>query len=148
MRKAFSFFSLTRWAMIGALGAVVVACAPRLDSRGNMPSGEKFSELRPGEFSRQEILEILGSPSSTAAFGQETWYYVSKRTETMAFLEPKILQRQVLELRFDKDGVLRKIKNLDLADGYVFDKVERTTPVTGSKMTILEQLFGNIGRFE
>jgi len=137
------YFALTV-VVVGSLGA----CTPRIDVRGNMPDPERLSEIKPGEFSRDEITEILGSPSSVAAFDQETWYYVSQRTETVAFFEPEVKERKILILRFDKDGTLSDMETLSAEDGQKILPVDRKTPTAGNEMTVLDQLFGNLGRFK
>lgn len=140
--------NLLRLAGIGVLALGLTACSPRIEIRGNLPDPERLAELRPGEFSREEVFEILGSPSSIAAFDQETWYYISERTETVAFMAPQVTDRKVLVLRFDGNGVLSDMQALGMDDGYAIRPVGRETPTAGNEITIMEQIFGNVGRFE
>lgn len=130
-----------------ALIALLGACAPKVDIRGNLPDPERLSEISPGEQSRGEVEEILGSPSSVAVFDQETWFYVSQRTETVAFFEPEVKERKVVILKFDKDGIVSKIELLSAEDGKIVQPIDRKTPTAGNEFTLIEQLFGNLGRF-
>ncbi len=134
---------------VGAIGLVLAvgACSPRIDVRGNLPDPERLSEIAPGEQTREEVAEILGTPSSVAMFDQETWYYVSQRTETLAFFEPEIKERNVVILRFDKKGVVSDVKKLGVDDGQNVLPVERTTPTSGNTLSFWDQIFGNLGRF-
>lgn len=136
---------------LGAVSLAVLllagACAPRVDTRGNLPDPERLTELKPGQISRDEVLENLGSPSSVAAFDEETWYYISERTETTSIFAPEIKERKVLVLTFDKKGILSSIRNLGLDDGYQVSHIKRETPTGGNEIGLFEQLFGNIGRF-
>ncbi|MGB0672097.1 MAG: outer membrane protein assembly factor BamE, partial [Rhodospirillales bacterium] len=109
---------------------------------------ERLADIRPGEISRAEVAEILGSPTNIAPFDGESWYYVSERTETFAFFEPEVKERQVLVLNFDKSGVLRDMKALSLQDGKEVALVDRETPTAGNDFTVIQQIFGNLGRFE
>lgn len=123
------------------------ACASRLDTRGNLPDPERLAEIRAGQHTREEVSEILGSPSSVAVFDQETWYYVSERTATFAFFEPRVTRRKVVVLRFDEKGVVSDISTLGLKDGRIVKPVERETPTVGNELTFMDQLLGNLGRF-
>ena len=136
-------------AVIAMLGLVlaVSACSPRAHTRGNLPDPKKVSQLKEGDISREEVIEFLGSPSSRASFGDEVWFYISEQTETFAWFEPEIKNRQVLALHFDRDGTLNKIEvsGLDQANSVI--PIDRKTPTHGNKMTVLEQLVGNFRRF-
>ncbi len=125
----------------------VAACVPRVETRGHLPDPELVAEIEPGETSRDEVEEILGSPSHIAVFGGETWFYISKRTETEAFFAPELKDRKVLVLKFDKEGNLIKKASLKAEDGHIVDPVDRETPTAGNDFTILDQLLGNLGRF-
>ena len=129
------------------LALALAACAPRFDARGNLPDPEQLAEIKPGTHTRQEVSEILGSPSSTAFLDNETWYYISKSTETLAFFEPTVRERQVVIVRFDDKGVVSDVKTLGLEQGRRIEPVDRVTPTAGHELTIMEQLFGNFGRF-
>ena len=133
--------------MAGALVLSVAACAERLDTRGNLLDPDRVMEIKPGEQTREEVAEILGSPSSITPFGSDTWYYISKRTATFAFFEPKVTERQVLVVKFSKDGKVASVDSKGLDQSRVINPVERKTPTHGNKMTILEQMIGNLGRF-
>jgi len=129
-----------------ALG-LATACSPTVDLRGHLPSQEALERLAPGIQSRNDVIEILGTPSMVASFGDETWYYVGEKTERIAFLEPEVLERSVIALRFDRDGRLTAVDHLGLKDGKEIEPVDRTTPTAGKELTLLEQLIGNLGRF-
>ena len=124
------------------------ACESRLNTRGNLLDPERIADIQPGELSRDEVAEILGSPSSITPFGSDTWYYISQRTETFAFFSPEVIERQILVISFNKDGKVAKVDTLGLDQGQSINHIERTTPTHGNKMTIIEQMIGNLGRFK
>ena len=132
--------------MIGAIG--LGACEGRLDTRGNLPDPERLAEIVPGQIRQEQVAEVLGSPSHIAAFGGETWYYVSQRTRTFAFFEPEVVDQRVVMVRFDEQGIVRAVDHMSLEDANAVALVERETPTTGTDFTILDQLLGNIGRFQ
>jgi outer membrane protein assembly factor BamE (lipoprotein component of BamABCDE complex) len=135
--------------LLFSIGLIVLlgACAPKIDVRGNLPDPERLSEITPGDQSRSEVEEILGTPSSIAVFDQETWLYVSQRTETIAFFEPEVKERKVVILKFDKDGIVSAVETLSAENGKRIEPVDRKTPTAGNEFTLIDQLFGNLGRF-
>jgi outer membrane protein assembly factor BamE (lipoprotein component of BamABCDE complex) len=132
---------------VAAVGLFLGACSPRVSTHGNLPDPDKIAELAPGKQNRQQVQQLLGSPSSVTAFGGETWVYVSHRTETIAFLKTETNDRKVLVVRFDKKGVVEAVETLGLEHARKLDPVDRVTPTTGNEMTVLEQMLGNFGRF-
>ena len=137
------------WRCIAATALVplLVACAPITNQRGNLPDSELLSQIEPGEQSRDDVANILGSPTSIASFGGETWYYISSQTETIAFYEPEVVDQRVVAIAFDDDGMVASVRTYGLEDAQDIEPVARVTPTGGREMTFLEQLFGNIGRF-
>ncbi|MEQ8193017.1 MAG: outer membrane protein assembly factor BamE [Rhodospirillales bacterium] len=129
------------------IASAVASCGSRLSVHGSIVDPQKLSEVKSGQMTRQEVQEILGSPSSKAVFDQESWYYISSKTSSFAFFEPKFLERNVVIVRFDKKGVVSKVEKLDLKDGRKVQIVERTTPTKGKEFTFIEQVVGNVGRF-
>ncbi|MDP2734301.1 MAG: outer membrane protein assembly factor BamE, partial [Hoeflea sp.] len=82
-----------------------------------------------------------GTPSTTATFDNEVFYYVSqKRTRAASFLKPQLVGQSVLAVYFDEDGTVKNIANYTLQDGRVFDMISRTTPTGGVDKTFLAQI--------
>ncbi|MGE0119647.1 MAG: outer membrane protein assembly factor BamE [Dongiaceae bacterium] len=130
-----------------AAAALLGACSPRIDQRGNLLDPEAVLAVQPGVQTKDQVAQLLGTPSTVATFDDKTWYYISKRTETTAFFAPDITDQQVLVVKFDDLDMVEKVQLYGMNDGYEVDPVGRTTPTYGQRLTILQQLFGNIGRF-
>jgi len=103
-------------------------------------------DLVPVGASREQALLTLGTPSSTATFDNEVLYYISqKRTRSMAFQKPKLVEQSILAIYLNKDGVVERRANYTLQDGKVFDMISRTTPTGGKDLTFLQQLMSGVG---
>lgn len=141
--------TLKQLLVLGVMSGILMlgACESRISSRGNLPDPDLLASIQPGESSRDDVALLLGSPSSVAMFENETWFYISQRTETFAFFEPEVMERQVIIIRFDDAGVLKTIETRGLEDGQEILPVERETPTLGNEITVFQQFFGNIGRF-
>ncbi len=129
-------------------GLMLSGCAKDINARGNLPPDEALTQLQPGEQTRQDVQLILGTPSHVASFGTETWYYISALTTQYAFYAVEELERDVYVLTFDERGILREVKNYGLEDGEEIQVVERETPTMGREFSLIEQLIGNLGRFD
>ena len=131
-----------------ALAATGLAgCVATVDQRGNLPEADKFAQIRPGTTTREQVTKILGTPSSTGVFDDRNWYYISRRTKQVAFFDPDVLDQQVYVVNFDAAGVVRGIDHKDLKDGREIDPAPGATPAPGRELTFLEQVLGNLGRF-
>lgn len=129
------------------VSAAVSGCATRVALRGNLPDSERLAEVVPGDMSREEVAEILGSPSSVTPFDSDLWLYISEKTETFAFMAPEVVERNVIMVRFNDKGLVKEIKKLDLSSAQDIKHVERITPTSGNEITFWDQLFNNMGRF-
>lgn len=125
----------------------LASCSSRIYSQGNLPDEDRLSDIEIGVHNREHVSNILGSPSSIAVFDKETWYYISKRTESFAFFEPELKERQVVILRFDSNGVVSDVSTLDMKDGRLIQPVERETPTAGNELGVIDQIIANFGRF-
>jgi outer membrane protein assembly factor BamE (lipoprotein component of BamABCDE complex) len=125
----------------------LTACQPTFDQRGNLPDQKRVATIEPGVTTKQEVSQILGSPSSVSTFSDRTWYYISRRTEQTAFFQPEVLDQQVVVVGFDEGGVVRDVQRLSLADSRPVDPSTRETPSAGKELGFMEQLLGNLGKF-
>ncbi len=128
-------------------GVMISACTSRYATRGNLPDPDRLAEVVPGEVHARDVAEILGTPSTFSTFAGESWYYISERVEYYAFLEPEILERKVVQVRFSKDGTVEWVGQKDSQQTRNIAFVDRVTPTAGNEITFFEQIFGNLGRF-
>lgn len=139
---------LCRAVLPAIVAAGLLGCSPIQATRGNLVQDEKLSQIEVGLSTSDDVAEILGTPSTVATFDNAVWYYIGQRTERTAFFRPEIIERRILVVEFDPDtGILQAMEELDLEDGQEVVLVERRTPTLGRRITFLEQMFGNIGRF-
>ena len=130
------------------LAALASGCGPRIDNRGHDLDPDRIAKIAPGKLNRDDVREVLGSPSSIGILEKESWYYLSQRTETVAFFAPKVKERRILVVRFDDKGVVSDVRVLGAEDGRIVEINGRETPTSGNEYTIFEQLFGNLGRYK
>lgn len=131
----------------GLVAGVLASCAPMVHTDGQIPDPVKLASVQIGVQTQDEVAEMLGTPSSIGTFDPNTWYYISKRTSTTAFLEPDVLEQRVVVINFDDSGVVRGVRLYGLDDANAISPVGRSTPTKGKQLTVLDQMLGNLGRY-
>jgi outer membrane protein assembly factor BamE (lipoprotein component of BamABCDE complex) len=107
---------------------------------------EQQLELVPVGSSREQVVLALGSPSTTATFDTEVYYYISQtRKRSVAFQNPRLVDQRILAVYFGEDGRVTSIANYGKKDGKIFDFISRTTPTGGKDQSFIGQLLAGAG---
>lgn len=127
-----------------ALAATVSlgACMGETYHRGYVASDLAMQQVSVGS-SRDQVLIALGTPSTTAEFGGEVFYYVSQtERRPVRFMTASTVDQRVLAVYFDETSqTVTRIADYGLQDGRVFDFVSRTTPTGGKDFSFISQIF-------
>lgn len=131
------------------LAALMVGCTPAQKLEGYRMDPDQLALIEPGQSDKDDVLELMGSPSNMATFQRsgDVWYYISRKTERLAFLDSETISQNVLVIRFDETDTVTGVKKYDKEDGRDIAFVERKTETKGKELGLFEQLFGNLGRF-
>ena len=126
---------------------LAVACSPVRKTHGYAPRESQLAELKVGTDGKAEVAGKIGRPTTVGMFDKNEWYYITRQTQNRAFLAPKVLSQEVVVVGFTEDGIADSVDRYGLEDGRVVNLVTRITPTRGKRLTFLQQLLGNIGRF-
>ena len=126
---------------------ITAGCEPRISTHGFVPRNDLIEQLQPGEQSKIDVVRILGSPTMLATFDENTWYYVTQTTENKSFFKPRLVDQEILALTFSETGLLQSVGKTGFADAKQIIPEPDKTPTVGKNLTIIQQLFGNLGRF-
>lgn len=132
--------------LLVAFGLAVAACNTPIHVRGHVTDPQSIEEIKEGEYTEEDVLALLGTPSTVSTFNTHKWYYIGYRSSQFAFELPEVLERNVLAVSFDEDGLVKGKEVFSLEDGREIDFVSRETPTEGRDFTILQQILGNMGR--
>ncbi|HTK35952.1 MAG TPA: outer membrane protein assembly factor BamE [Caulobacteraceae bacterium] len=138
--------SVIALAALGLVGLSMAACAPTVAYNGFQAREDKPQDVKVGEDTKSTVTARLGSPSTTSSFEPNTWYYISQSTTKVAYQNPKLISRDVVEIKFGPDEKVTEVKHLGLKNGYELAYNKNETPTRGRELSVLEQLLGNIGR--
>ena len=82
-----------------------------VDSHGAHYLEKKQKELKVNSSNKNDIVELLGPPSTKSEFDNDLWIYIERkktRTTMLKFGQKKIFVNNVLVLDFDKYGILQR----------------------------------------
>ncbi len=122
-------------------------CIRNTDLVGYTFKNKDLSTIKPGKTSQQEIINLLGSPSTYSTYGNNSWYYIATEQESIAFFSAKIKQQKIVEITFDKKNIVNDVKEYSEKDASKIKIVNDKTLTEGHDIGIMGQLLGNIGRF-
>lgn len=118
-----------------------------IQARGNRVDPDQLAQLVPGTSTRNDVMALIGSPTTRATFDDNTWLYISEMTKPVIGSTNVVRDQQVVTVSFDRQGVLRKVERKGPDDAVPVDIASRTTPTPGNDTNFLQQLLGNVGRF-
>jgi outer membrane protein assembly factor BamE (lipoprotein component of BamABCDE complex) len=126
-----------------ALAALILAgCAAGLTQsfqRGYVLPEGALEQIPLGS-SQEQVLIVLGTPSTVATVSGEVFYYISQRTEQTSFLPQEEVNRRVIAIYFDKTRKVQRLADYGIRDGKIFDSISRTTPAGGEELSYIRYL--------
>jgi outer membrane protein assembly factor BamE (lipoprotein component of BamABCDE complex) len=127
--------------------ALLAACTPSRAIRGNMLDDYRIAQVVPGTSSQSDVMRALGSPTTTDPFDANTWYYIGQKTEKKGIFDPKVTEEKIYRATFDPETrLLIELVALD-TDRNDIPLAREVTPTSGNEMTAVQQMLGNLGKF-
>jgi outer membrane protein assembly factor BamE (lipoprotein component of BamABCDE complex) len=124
------------------LGLMLGGCAVgETFQRGYMLPEGALQQIPLGA-SQEQVLIVLGTPSTVATVSGESFYYISQRAERpISFMQTKVVDQRVIAVYFDRNRKVQRLAEYGVKDGKVFDFISRTTPTGGADQSIINGLF-------
>jgi outer membrane protein assembly factor BamE (lipoprotein component of BamABCDE complex) len=140
LRRRTALAARTAAALV-AVGVLLGGCFNETFQRGYIIPDGALEQIPIGS-SQEQVLIVLGTPSTVATVSGEAFYYISQRAErNVAFLQPNLVDQRVVAVYFDRNRRVERLANYGLKDGKVFDYVSRTTPTTGKEVNYINAMF-------
>lgn len=125
--------------------ALLGGCMGIKEHKGYVLDKELASAVQVGVDNKASVEKTLGRPSFTGQFNQNDWYYVARDTKTVAFRSQKVVDQDVLHIRFDAAGNVVSVNRTDETLVANIDPVNDKTPTLGRNRSFFDEIFGNIG---
>jgi outer membrane protein assembly factor BamE (lipoprotein component of BamABCDE complex) len=145
-RRAFAFAALLSSAALSACGSMDLPTSSLTSTynRGYVLDENALQQVPVGS-SQEQVLLVLGTPSTVATLSGEAFYYISQKTQQTAFFQPQVIDQRVLVVYFSPDRRVTRIANYGLQDGKVFDFISRSTVAGGADISLIGNLLRNVG---
>ena len=139
---------INKTACVFVLSAVLSSCNSDIfvTHNGNMPSNDRISMVQKGQ-DKQRVRELLGAPSSVNPLDNNTWIYMSSDIKRVAFFKPVELDRDILTIKFNDDGVVNSITRYSKEQGREIEISKDATEFEESKQGFFKEYFGGVGAY-
>ncbi len=134
--------------LVLVLGGALAACSPVYRYHGYIPSQSELAGLVVGQSSREDVIALVGAPTTTGVTGDDAFYYVRSRFRDYGYRASREVEREVLVVSFSAAGTVRNVERFGLQDGNVVALSRRVTDDNLRDTTFIRQLLGNVGQFD
>ena len=130
------------------LGLTLQGCMIGEDiHHGYVVDERAVAQVKPG-MAAEQVLQVLGTPSTVSTVGNKSWYYISQvQSRTLHFLGESVSDQRVTAVYFTPGLKVERIALYGIQDGKVFDFISRRTEAGGQEANFLAQLFRGLGTF-
>ena len=117
------------------------------NNHGVLSLNNKFNKIVVEKSNSNDILNLLGPPSTKSSFDTNIWIYIERKKTNQSIFKlgkQKIEKNNVLVLELDNKGILakKKLYNLDDMNDYKF--VEKATQKDFSKNSFVYGVFSSL----
>ena len=138
--------------MLRILGITIMllttACAVKESYHGaSILNEENLASIMIGSDSKQTVAAKLGSPTAVAPLDPNRWIYLAQYMATSSFSRPTPEDQRVIQVVFDDQGRVAEVINKNKDDYVALAPDGDETETFGRDTNILQEVFGNIGRF-
>jgi outer membrane protein assembly factor BamE (lipoprotein component of BamABCDE complex) len=97
---------------------------------------------------QEQVLIVMGTPSTVATVSGEAFYYISQKAQKeAAFMPQQVVDQRVIAVYFDKNRRVIRLANYGMKDGKVFDFISQTTPTGGKERNLLAGMLTRLNPF-
>lgn len=141
MRPVHAFLAVAPLTLLIVAGG----CSTIRQNQGYLVDAPLLASVQPGVDNKASVEKTLGRPSFAAEFDDREWYYVSRNTRQIAFLQPHAVSQSITKITFDAAGNVAKVETRGLEQVANVHPSHDTTPTLGRTQGLLEDIFGGVG---
>jgi outer membrane protein assembly factor BamE (lipoprotein component of BamABCDE complex) len=131
-------------AAIFAFALALTGCTGETFQRGYVLPDGALEQIPLGA-SQEQVLLVLGTPSTVATVSGEAFYYISQKADRpIAFMQTSVHDQRVIAVYFDRGRKVQRLAEYGMKDGKVFDFVSRTTPTSGNDLNVITTMIHNL----
>lgn len=127
------------------LGLAAAGCQQIQQNQGYIIDESLVASVQPGVDNKSSVQKVLGRPTFAGEFNANDWYYVSRNTRQLAFLQPKAKTQSIIKVSFDAKGNVARVERRGLEQVVAVNPVDEKTPTLGRRGGLFEDIFGGVG---
>jgi outer membrane protein assembly factor BamE (lipoprotein component of BamABCDE complex) len=124
---------------------VIAGCAETVNTRGQIILPSRLAQVQTGVSTKQDVLQLLGSPSTQGTMNENRWYYITSSVGTTSFTPHDLKSRQIVIIDFDANDVVATLTQKGKDDGKQLEPEKEATETHGQALGIVDQFIGNLG---
>ena len=143
-RQSTNASSVRALAVLFTLALLPGGCFGETFQRGYVLPDGALQQIPLGA-SQEQVLLVLGTPSTVATVSGEAFYYISQKAQRpISFVDTSITDQRVIVVYFDKSRKVQRLAEYGMKDGKIFDFISRTTPTSGAENNFITYMFRTI----
>lgn len=115
-------------------------------SRGQYVEDVQLDSLMNKKMTKEDITEMLGSPTLVSDYSQDTWYYAHRNLLQRAWLTPKVVSQRVVQIDFEKN-IASKVTAFNDDDIKDIVVASEYTKSPGTEKNALQSFVRNFAKF-
>ena len=118
-----------------------------IDIRGQFVSDSAIEQINIKKPNQKELVNMIGTPTYTPDYSEDTWYYIQRSLSRKAWLTPKVLHQRIVKITFRTNQKVSKAVLLkDTHDESIIAN-SACTNTYGTEQNAIQKFVKNIGRF-
>ena len=117
------------------------------NNHGYISLQAKFEKISINKTNKNDIIKIIGPPSSISSFDENRWFYMQSKKENQSLIKlgiKKIKKNNILVVKFNNKGILENKKILDLDDMNQIKYVKNITEQEYKQNNTLYKIFSSL----
>ena len=125
----------------------LISCNKSLENTGYLVNKSKLDLIKVNKTSKQEVIDILGEPTTKSSFAPKAYYYMERQYKQVAFFTPKLKKQNIISIKFDKKGIVNDVKVYAKSDAKSLSYDAEKITFEGNKFGVFKQVLENVGKF-
>ncbi len=108
---------------------------------------KKYETVEINKYNKNDILSIIGPPSSKSNFNNNKWFYIERKNTNQSLTKlgiKKIEKNNILIIEFDKKGIVKNKKLLNIEDMNEINFVKSITTKDFEQNNFLYNVFSSL----